>query len=327
MATFPFSSTTPNMTFDEDNITDEEFTDDDDDDITMPELDLNNLYDENDDEDDEDYDENGEHQISPIGDLARLMNLGKQTGAFPMKAGVPIPSVFLGKTAMPTPTPSPFPTAFPTPTISPFPTPTPTPTPTAFPQSGRLTLSLLPTTKQPITTPNFPGNISPVQLTTLTLSPTVVPQIRNVIPAVTTGLSQNIVPNIPSIRGMTLSPVTFHPQPTINALHMQIPGKSIDVEAILSKMPGISVIAVTSNPEQVQANINDVLKKETDETSEDFEARRRLTMQLANIPNYKLSNATAVVAGLIMMKKSKLGVNYDPDVEAAIRYLMALLQQ
>ena len=75
----------------------------------------------------------------------------------------------------------------------------------------------------------------------------------------------------------------------------------------------------------MKTDINDILHKETDETPEDFEARRRLTLRLTSIPNYKINNATAVTAGLMMMKKAKLGITYEPDIESALSYLTSLI--
>jgi hypothetical protein len=92
-------------------------------------------------------------------------------------------------------------------------------------------------------------------------------------------------------------------------------------------MQGISVATLTPYPAQIPADINELLQKETDETPEDFEARRRLTLQLASIQDYKLNNVSAVTAGLMMMKKAKLGLTYEQDVEAALSYLTSLLQR
>ena len=127
-------------------------------------------------------------------------------------------------------------------------------------------------------------------------------------------------PNITSIPPLTV-------EKKISVQEGQVVDTTLDVESILSKMPGISVTAITPPPSQVPADINDIIQKEDAENDDDFEARRRLTLLLASIPDYRLNNATAVTAGHIMMKKSKLGVTYDSDVESAIAYLVALLQR
>lgn len=149
------------------------------------------------------------------------------------------------------------------------------------------------------------------------------PIVQTVTPVTTLKLGTS--PNISQLQGLIQVPQTMPPQPTIATLPPRSIPKTVDVEAILSKMPGISVTAVA--PSQVPADINDYVRKEADETPEDFEARRRITLKLSSIPDYKLNNTTAVVAGSIMMRKAKLGLTYDPDVEAAISYLTALLQR
>ena len=127
-------------------------------------------------------------------------------------------------------------------------------------------------------------------------------------------------PNITSIPPLT-------GEQKISVQEGKLVNKAVDVESILSKMPGISVTGITPPPSQVPVDINDIIQKEDDESDDDFEARRRLTLLLASIPDYRLNNATAVTAGHIMMKKSKLGVTYDSDVESAIAYLVALMQR
>lgn len=127
-------------------------------------------------------------------------------------------------------------------------------------------------------------------------------------------------PNIPVLGGLST-------RPTAPVLAAQTAPTAANVNEILTKMSGISVSTVTPPPEQVPVDINDLLKKEADETPEEFEARRRITLQLASIPDYKLNNTAAVVAGLMLMKKSKLGITYDADVESALTYLTSLLQR
>jgi hypothetical protein len=124
------------------------------------------------------------------------------------------------------------------------------------------------------------------------------------------------------LTGLTLTPTV----PGIPVVQAPI-AKTVDVEAILAKMPGVTVTGVTPVPGQVAPNVNDLLKQETDETAEDFEARSRLTLKLVAIPDYKLNNVTAVTAAHMMMKKSKLGLTYDPEVESALAYLTGLLQR
>lgn len=95
------------------------------------------------------------------------------------------------------------------------------------------------------------------------------------------------------------------------------------IESILAKMPGINIKPVSNF---VPANINDILSKESDETPMDFERRKRLTMTLSTIPQFRINNTTAVTAGLMLMKKSRLGITYDVEIEAALDYLLSLVQ-
>ena len=285
-------------------------------------------FDESDEED-----ENGEESddetmpFSDIQELTRLTTLKKPTGAFPFPATQP--TTPFPVTQPTTPFPVTQPTApFPmTRLTAPFPMTRPTvPVPTTQPrvpvptQAG-LRLNLMPTTGQapmptlrpPVPTPTAPTMRSPI-----------IPManIPN-IPMAGTRMTPTVnPPNVPALGGLVAPQKALAPQ-----LPAQPAATTLDVNAILTNMPGITVSTVTPPPGHVPADINDLLKKETDETTEDFEARRRLTLQLASIPDYKLNNVAAVTAGLIMMKKSKLGVSYDPDVEAAITYLTALLNR
>lgn len=359
MATYPLIPTTataPNVPV----IFDDSGDSSDEDEIEPLDIDFGNLdgsEDEEDefDEEEEDDDDEGTPALPgvAIGDLARLMNLGKPTAAFPMPTKrtqaqpvVPVPQtqpvvpVPQTRPVVPVPTTTqPFPTQgglrltllptvptpLPVPTQLNVPTPFPVPTQPNVPKPGLTTLTLTPTPKQPLVQPKLNGPTIP-QLGGIIPTTTVLPGIIQTTPV-------TAAPLIPQLQGLTLNPQPKVPalkpvaQPTVPTLPAQPIAKTVDVAAILEKMQGISVSSITPAPAQVPADINDMLQKETDETPEDFEARRRLTLQLASIPDYKLNNATAVTSGLIMMKKAKLGVSYDPDVEAAISYLTSLLQR
>lgn len=124
-------------------------------------------------------------------------------------------------------------------------------------------------------------------------------------------------PNIPNIK--PIQQTTPVPTPVIAAKRTE------EVEEILKKMSGISLspVPVSDQP----ADINDLLQKETDETPEDFESRKKLTIMLASIPDYPINNATAMVAAQMMMKKAKLNLTYEPDIEDTLSYLTLLLQR
>jgi hypothetical protein len=252
----------------------------------------------------------GSPAITGIAQFTGLMNL-KQGGAFPFPTRAPATTAPLPAAAFPAPRPAiPMPVA-----TVPFPT-------AAAPAPVGLRLTVMPkVTPAPVLGPLVPAAPIPV-LRPLTLPLANIPAIPTAnIPIIqTTGLKLAPTPQVPVLAGV----VAPTPVPLLPA---QPPAKTLDVAAILAKLPGITVATVTPAPGQVQPDINDLLKKETDETPEDFEARRVLTLKLASIPDYKLNNATAVTAALIMMKKAKLGVTYDPDVEAAIAYLTELLKR
>jgi hypothetical protein len=94
-----------------------------------------------------------------------------------------------------------------------------------------------------------------------------------------------------------------------------------DIDTILQKMPGIS-INPAPNEENVNITINDLLKQESSESDDDFALRAELTIKLIDELNYKLNLNTAVTIGHIIMKKAKLNLTYDPDLEFAIQHLM-----
>jgi hypothetical protein len=335
MATIPLIPAIPTTHIespDEEDVTDEDFSDEEED--LAPKFDLNIFGDSSESDEDEDGDDNGEEEeLPPIttGELAKMMNLGKPTTAFPMATqNFPVNTVTLNQPIQPVQTPI----------VPNVPKPI---VPTTQPKVPGLQLNILPTTPIPkATIPQvnipFPGNVKPTvptvptvpgipqltgfKITTPTPTPTPTPTIPG-IPQLT-GLGQTTQAPQQKI-GLTLTPNPI--QPTITNLPAQPPPKNIDIAAILAKMPGISVMTITPAPATIPADINDLIQKEADETPEDFEARRRLTLKLASIPDYKLNNTTAVIAGLIMMKKAKLGLTYDPDIEAAIAYLTALLQR
>jgi hypothetical protein len=83
------------------------------------------------------------------------------------------------------------------------------------------------------------------------------------------------------------------------------------------------------NPKKVEPEptIEDVICREGWETLQEFEARKILTLKLASIQDYKINNMSAVVIASMMMKKAKLGLEYDENIERSITYLMDLLKR
>ena len=76
---------------------------------------------------------------------------------------------------------------------------------------------------------------------------------------------------------------------------------------------------------EAEPTIEDIICRETWESLQEFQARKILTLKLEAIPDYKINNMTAVVIASMMMKKAKLGLEYDENVEKSITYLMELL--
>lgn len=97
-------------------------------------------------------------------------------------------------------------------------------------------------------------------------------------------------------------------------------------QELTEKLAGIDIAGVTPAPNPVSADINDLLHVEASESDEDFEARRRLTLRLATIPNYPINNSTAVTLGHMMMKKSRLGIMFDTDIESSINQVLKLVE-
>ena len=179
-----------------------------------------------------------------------------------------------------------------------------TPVPLPAPIIGGLRLNLLPQAAPAITGLTLPM----AKLTTLPTAQ---------VPTLTT-LPTAQVPTIPAIGGLVI-PQQQPPAPATKKI-------DVDVEAIFAKMPGITITGTPGAPD-IAPDVNDLLIKDSSESDDEFEARRTLTLKLASIPDYKLNGSTCLTIGHMMMKKSKMGLTYDPDIENAIGYLMALLQR
>lgn len=100
-----------------------------------------------------------------------------------------------------------------------------------------------------------------------------------------------------------------------------------NINEIIAKMKGVTVTGVSAATPNVAADLKDMLQKESDETIDDFEYRKVLTEKISTIPNVSLNNVTCVTLGLMIMKKAKLQVNYDSDIESVITYILEMLRQ
>jgi hypothetical protein len=300
-------------------------------------------------------------------DIASLLNLRKTGPLFPTTGRTPVapfPTRTPVQTPAPFPTRNPVQTPTPFPTQAPvlFPRQAQAPViPTVLPgKNMTLQLAVMPGQTGPaiINRPVIPqaGTINPSPIMTLNPVPTAQPPMLQV-PVQTKPQNATIIPQlaglpitpnkspaplIPQLAGLAItpnkSPAPLIPQlaglaitptkpPTAPVLQGKPGLSTAEMEAIITNMQGINIAGITPPAAQTPADIESMLQKEADESPEDFEARRRLTLRLVSIPDYKLNNSTAVVSGLIMMKKSRLGITYDPDVEGAITYLTSLLQR
>jgi hypothetical protein len=179
--------------------------------------------------------------------------------------------------------------------------------------------------------------VQPVALKTPTVSSTGIVQLEGLKATTPTkaGQVKPIGVNLPTTSKPGIVQLVGLTTPTIPALKPLTDTKSqggpvdktIDIKSLLSNLPGITISGVTKVPGQEDANIEDLLKKEADESPEDFEARKILTLKLAAIEDYKLNNVTAVTVAHMMMKKSRLGLAYDTGVESALSYLSDLLMR
>ena len=133
------------------------------------------------------------------------------------------------------------------------------------------------------------------------------PKITSVLPP---PKITSVLPPIAPIKTISLTPILPRPGP--------VPA---EIETLISQMPGITISGSGKVTGSVVADIDDLLQKESDETDADFQTRTTLSHKLASLPNYPLNKATAVTIGALMMKKSRLGLTYDANVENALLYL------
>jgi hypothetical protein len=156
------------------------------------------------------------------------------------------------------------------------------------------------------------------------------PQLRAPI-SVSTPPPTQVASSIQTISGEKEQPKTpFFPLNPFSASDSgpkPLVSKILDVEAELKKIPGMSIMGITESPGIIKPDINDILKREENETENDFEIRRRLTLKLASSPHFKINNSTAVVVATMMTNKAKLGLVYEENVEAVLDELKKALQQ
>ena len=214
------------------------------------------------------------------------------------------------------PIPSRVPMSIPISSRVPMSIPIPSRVPISAPIPSRVPISAPIPSRVPISAPISP----PVNMPALSRFPINIPvQVRTPI-------------NIPiQARAPINIPVPV-PVIPVQVSRVEIPnlvGRDVAHIAILEnklaemKVLGLNVANLTSVPEQIQPEINQLLLKEIDETLDDFEARKQLTYKILSV--ITLNNVTAVTVGFMMMKQAKLGLKYDSEIEEAIIYIRNLL--
>ncbi len=178
---------------------------------------------------------------------------------------------------------------------------------------------------QPLVTPMVQPLVTPM-VQPYMFQPSVAPMVQPALPSMNL-MVQPSAPSLPSVTQPSLPSVTQPSVPILSAV-TKMSNKTIpeaDMNLIVTKMVGINIGQNQGVP--LAADINDLIVREDTESAEDFEARRRLTLKLAAMQDYKLNNVAAVTVAQMMMKKAKLNIEYETDVESAIEYLMSLLQR
>lgn len=136
--------------------------------------------------------------------------------------------------------------------------------------------------------------------------------VKSVKPSLKPSLKPSVAP---VIKPVLIKPVVIRKTeylPKISSLPSAISREEVD-----------NLLSKNENP---TANLDDILRIETGESNEDFAKRKDLTHKLANIKDFKVNNMTAMVAASMLIKKTKLGVTYDANIENALSYLLSLLK-
>lgn len=106
-----------------------------------------------------------------------------------------------------------------------------------------------------------------------------------------------------------------------------LPVINVDIaNDLLTNLPGINVLGVSAYIHDDEIDLDDLLVQEFNESPRDFEARRRLTIQLANIQDFKLNNVSALVAGKMILKKINIGISYSDDIENVLNQLLSMIE-
>lgn len=68
----------------------------------------------------------------------------------------------------------------------------------------------------------------------------------------------------------------------------------------------------------INININDILTIDIDENIDIYNFRLELTKKILNLENYKFNNSSSVLLGRLIVKKLRLGIKYNNEIEEII---------
>lgn len=72
-------------------------------------------------------------------------------------------------------------------------------------------------------------------------------------------------------------------------------------------------------------DINDIITQDEYESNEEFLIRKTITLKISALEDYELNPISAVVTGRLIINKVKLGVTYEPHVEALLEKLLSYI--
>ena len=120
----------------------------------------------------------------------------------------------------------------------------------------------------------------------------------------------------PKVPSAPKSPISI-PQPSRSTQKFF---KESEKEEILKQLKGLNIQDII--PTQDIPDITDLLYRDIDEDENDFEKRRRLTMEIKNNKRVEINNATAVLLGRKICKSMRLGIEYHNDERDVINYIL-----
>ncbi len=171
---------------------------------------------------------------------------------------------------------------------------------------------------------------------------TIAPKVR----ALKANFAQHIGTTRPQKEYKTTTRNTSVTRNTSATSSSKIPSKTYTVKEISNMMPNIIIEDYNDNPLNIddvgELELDDLLQKESSESVNNFEIRKRLTYQISKINATTTSttastssadafnrpnNVTSVILGHMIMKKMMLGVKYSQNIENVIEFLVTSLKR